>query len=137
MKMNHLGYASRNIQESIDSFLQLGYTRVHEEIKHHEPKNMYVQRVRLGDLVVEIMATADTSKPSFISDKLDATSEPFVLHHICYDLDDIHEVVDRLMATGDYTIYEPITSGLFQKNQICFLNHKQTGLVEFFEWPKD
>lgn len=99
MKINHLGYASRNIKESVDSFLQLGYTRVHEEIKHHEHKNMYVQRVQLGGLVVEIMATADTSKPSFISAKLDATTEPFVLHHICYDADDIHDVVDRLMAT--------------------------------------
>ena len=137
MKMNHLGYASRNIEESIAAFLQLGYTRVHENIKHHEPKNMYVQRVQLGDLIIEIMATADTSKPSFISEKLDATSEPFVLHHLCYDVDDIHKVVDTLMATGDYTIYEPITSGVFQKNLICFLKHKQTGLVEFFEWPKE
>lgn len=42
-----------------------------------------------------------------------------------------------LWRPGDYTIYEPITSGVFQKNQICFLHHKQTGLVEFFEWPKD
>lgn len=137
MKMNHLGYAASNIEEAIDAFVKLGYTRVHEEIKHHVPKNMYVQRVQLGDLIVEIMATADTSKPSFISEKLKATTEPFVLHHLCYDVDDIHKTVDDLMATGEYTIHEAITSGVFQKNQICFLRHKQIGLIEFFEWPKE
>lgn len=137
MKLNHLGYAASNLEAAIDAFLKLGYTPVYEAIKHHEPKNMCVQRVKLGDLIVELMATADTSKPSFISEKLEATSEPFVLHHLCYDVDDIHKTVDGLMATGEYTIHEAITSGVFQKNQICFLKHKQIGLVEFFEWPKE
>jgi hypothetical protein len=137
MKMNHLAYATRNLEETISAFLKLGYTRVHEDIKHHEPKNMYVQRVKLGDLIVELMATADTSKPSFVSEALEATTEPFVLHHLCYDVDDIHKTVDDLMATGEYTIHEAITSGVFQKNQICFLRHKQIGLIEFFEWPKE
>lgn len=137
MKLNHLGYAASNIAEAIDAFLKLGYTKVHADIKHHVPKNMYVQRVELGDLIVEIMATADTSKSSFISEKLQATTDPFVLHHLCYDVEDIHKTVDDLMATGEYTIHEAITSGVFQKNQICFLKHKEIGLVEFFEWPKE
>lgn len=137
MKMNHLGYATRNLEEALNAFLKLGYTKVHEDIKHHVPKNMYVQRVKLGDLIVELMATADTSKPSFVSETLEATTEPFVLHHLCYDVDDVHKTVDGLMATGEYAIHEPITSGVFQKNQICFLRHKQIGLIEFFEWPKE
>lgn len=135
--MNHLGYATRNLEETINAFLKLGYTKAHEDIKHHVPKNMYVHRVKLGDLIVEIMATADTSKPSFVSETLEATTEPFVLQHLCYDVDDIHKTVDDLMATGEYTIHEAITSGVFQKNQICFLRHKQIGLIEFFEWPKE
>ena len=135
--MNHLGYATRNLEETIHAFLKLGYTKVHEDIKHHVPKNMYVQRVKLGELIVELMATADTSKPSFVSEALEATTEPFVLHHLCYNVDNIHRTVDDLMATGEYTIHEAITSGVFQKNQICFLRHKQIGLIEFFEWPKE
>ena len=138
MKLNHLGYVTKNIEESINAFLRLGYTKVHENIKHHVPKNMYVLRVKLGDLIVEIMQPADSSKPSFLSGApLEATTESFVLHHLCYDVDNIYKTVDDLMATGEYTIYEPISSGVFQKNLICFLRHKQIGLIEFFEWPKD
>ena len=137
MKMKHLGFATRNIEETINAFLKMGYTKVHEDFKHHIPKNMYVQRVKLGDLIVEHMAIADASKPSFLSETLEATTEAFVLQHICYDIDDIHKTVDDLMATGDYTIHEAITNGVFQKNKICFLRHKQIGLVEFFEWPKE
>lgn len=137
MKLNHLGYATRNIEESTAAFLKLGYTKVHEEIKHHVPKNMYVLRVKLGDLVVELMQIADPAKPSFLDGApLAASTEPFVLHHLCYDVDDIHKTVDGLMATGEYSVYEAITSGVFQKNLICFLRHKQIGLIEFFEWPK-
>jgi hypothetical protein len=36
MKMNHLGYATRNLEEAIDAFLKLGYTTVYENIKHHD-----------------------------------------------------------------------------------------------------
>ena len=135
--MNHLGYAARDLKAAIDGFLSLGYGKVHEDVKHHVPKNMYVQRVRLGDLVVEVMQPADASKPSFVGEALAATTEPVVLHHLCYDVDDIHATVDELMATGNYKIHEAITSGVFQKNQICFLRHKDLGLIEFFEWPKE
>ena len=51
-------------------------------------------------------------------------------------VDDIHKTVEELMATGDYSIYEQITNGVFQENLICFLKHKHIGLIEFFEWPK-
>ncbi|HNV36999.1 MAG: hypothetical protein BWX81_02299 [Spirochaetes bacterium ADurb.Bin110] len=136
MKLNHLGYATNDLNRAIDAFLQLGYVKVHSEAKRHVPKNMYVQRVKLGDLIVEIMAPADTSRQSFVSDILKATTEPFVLHHLCYDVDDIHKTVEELMATGDYSIYEQITNGVFQENLICFLKHKHIGLIEFFEWPK-
>ncbi len=137
MKMNHLGYATRNIGETIDAFLGLGYVKVHEEIKHHVPKNMYVMRVKLGELIVELMAPADASKPSFVGEKLEKAAEPFVLHHLCYDVEDIHKTVSDLMATGEYSIYEPITAGVFQKNLICFLRHKQLGFIELFEWPRN
>ena len=137
MKMNHLGYATNNIEETISAFLRLGFIKVHPEIKHHVPKNMRIMRVKLGDLIIELMAPADASKPSFVGEKLKTTTEPFVLHHLCYDVDDIHKTVDDLMATGEYGIHEPITDGVFQKNQICFLRHRQIGLIEFFEWPKN
>ena len=136
MKMNHLGFVSRDLGQAVGAFLKMGFTRVHEHPKHHIPKNMFVQRVQLGGLIVEIMAPADASKASFVSETLEATTQPFVLQHVCYDVDDIHKAVEELMATGEYTVHEPITDGVFQKNKICFLRHKHVGLVEFFEWPK-
>lgn len=136
MKVNHLGFAARNLEKAVAAFEGMGYVKVHEDVKHHEPKNMYVQRVRLGDTIVEIMQPADPSRPSFVGEALAATRESFVLHHLCYDVDDIHKTVEELMARGGYAIHEAITSGVFQKNLICFLRHEELGLIEFFEWPK-
>ncbi len=136
MKLNHLGFVARNITEAVEMHLKMGYTKVHEDVKHHVPKNMFVQRVQLAGLVVEIMSPADPDKPCFVGDILTTTTEPFVMHHICYDVDDIQKTVDDLMATGEFTVFEPITNGVFQKNKICFLKSKKIGYVEFFEWPK-
>lgn len=136
MKLNHLGFVTRDLEKTVKGYLQMGFVKVHEDVKHHEPKNMYVQRVRLGETIVEIMQPADPSKPSFAGETLDASKAPVVLQHLCYDVEDIHKTVEELMATGEYAIHEPITSGVFQKNQICFLRHKQLGLIEFFEWPR-
>ena len=137
MRLNHLGFVTRDLRKTVDAYLLMGFEKVYEEVKHHVPKNMYIQQVKLGDAIVEIMQVADWSKPSFATNQLDNSVAQVVLQHICYDVEDIHKMVDGLMATGEYTIHEPITSGVFQKNQICFLRHKYIGLVEFFEWPKE
>jgi len=137
MRLNHLGFAAKDLEQAVGAFRAMGYEKVHEDVKHHVPKNMYVQRVRLGDTIVEIMQPADPGRPSFVGESLEATREPFVLHHLCYDVDDIRGTFARLLAAGEYTVHEPITNGVFQKNLIGFLRHPQIGLVEFFEWPKD
>jgi len=136
MKLNHLGYATKDLQKSINTFVKMGYETMYDAVKHHEPKNMHIMRVRLGDTIVELMSVADPEKQCFLSDVFTKSTEPFVLHHLCYDVEDIQKRFDELMATGEYTVYEPITSGVFQKNKICFLRHEQIGLIEFFEWPK-
>lgn len=137
MTLNHLGFVARDLQRTVDAYLLMGFEKVHEDVKHHVPKNMFVQRMKLGDAIVEIMQVADPSKPSFATEPLDTSSAPVALQHICYDVEDIDKTVESLMATGEYTIHEPICSGVFQKNRICFLRHKYIGLVEFFEWPKE
>ncbi len=137
MKLNHLGFAARDIDGVVDAFVKLGYKPMYDAIKHHVPKNMYVMRLYIGDNIIEIMSPADTSKSCFLDEALSITSEPFMLHHICYDVDDIHKTFDELMATGEYTVFEPITSGVFQKNLIGFLHHQNIGYIEFFEWPKE
>ena len=58
MKLNYPCYAAWNLEEAIDAFLKLGYTAVYAAIKQHEPKNMYFQRVKLRDLIEELMAPA-------------------------------------------------------------------------------
>ncbi|MFH2115653.1 MAG: VOC family protein [Spirochaetota bacterium] len=137
MKLNHLGFAAKDLGKTVEAYLRMGFTKVHDDVKHHVPKNLLVQRVKLGETIIEIMQPAAPTKPCFVNDAFEASSDPVVLHHLCYDVEDIHKTVDGLRATGEYSLYEPITSGVFQKNLICFLRHSQIGLVEFFEWPKE
>lgn len=137
MKINHLGYVCRDLESAIHSFHLLGYEDIYEEPRIHAPKNLRTMRLKLGDSVAEVMAVADTSKPSFIDSSLATSTENLIMNHIGYDVESIHKTFDELMATGEYTIYEDITKGVFQDNLIGYLHHKTMGYIEFFEWPKE
>jgi len=137
MKINHLGYVTRDLEAALHSFYLLGYEDMYEAPRVHEAKNLRTMRVRLGDSVAEVMAVNDTSKPSFIDSSLATSTENLIMNHIGYDVDDIHKTFEELLATGEYTVYENITNGVFQKNLIGYLHHKTMGYVEFFEWPKE
>lgn len=137
MKLDHLGFITHNLEEALHVFHQLGYEDMYSEIRHHEPKNLHTMRVRLGDTVAEVMEPADPSKPSFVDGGFETGTAPIILHHLCYSVDDIRKTFDELLATGEYTVYEDITNGVFQKNLIGFLHHKTMGYIEFFEWPKE
>ena len=137
MKINHLGYVTRNLEAALHSFYLLGYKDMYDAPRVHEAKNLRTMRVKLGDSVAEVMAINDKSKPSFIDPSFATSTENLIVNHICYDVDDIHKTFNELLATGEYTIYENITSGVFQKNLIGYLHHKTMGYIEFFEWPRE
>jgi len=137
LKINHLGYVTRDLEAAIHSFHLLGYENIYEEPRIHGPKNLRTMRLKLGDSVAEVMTPADPSKPSFIDPSLATSTEKLIMNHIGYDVDDIHKTFEELLATGEYTVYENITKGVFQNNIIGYLHHKTMGYVEFFEWPKE
>ena len=137
MRLNHLAFVTMDLAQAVDAYLLMGFEKAHDDVRHHVPKNMLIQRVRLGESIIEFLQVADPSRPSFAAVTPDARTEAIAFHHVCYDVEDIHRKVDELLATGEYAIHEPITGGVFQKNQLCFLRHKFIGLIELLEWPKD
>jgi len=137
MRINHLGYVTRDLDTALRSFYLLGYEDMYEAPRVHEPKNLRTMRVKLGDSVAEVMTVNDPSKPSFIDGSLASSTEKLIMNHVCYDVDDIYKTFEELLATGEYTVYEDITAGVFQKNLICYLHHDVMGYIEFFEWPRE
>jgi len=137
MKINHLGYVTRDLDAALHSFHLLGYQDIYEAPRVHEMKNLRTMRVRLGDSIAEVMTVNDTTKPSFIDVSLASGTEKLIMNHVCYDVDDIRKTFDELLATGEYTVYEDITTGVFQTNLIGYLHHDVMGYIEFFEWPRE
>jgi len=137
MRINHLGYVTRDLDAALRSFYLLGYEDIYEAPRVHAQKNLRTMRVKLGDSIAEVMTVNDTSKPSFIDGSLASSTEKLIMNHVCYDVDDIHKTFEDLLATGEYTVYEEITSGVFQKNLIGYLHHDVMGYIEFFEWPRE
>ena len=137
MKINHLGYVTRDLDAALHSFHLLGYQDMYEAPRVHGPKNLRTMRVRLGDSIAEVMTVNDATKLSFIDGSLASSTEKLIMNHVCYDVGDIRKIFEELLATGEYTVYEDITTGVFQTNLIGYLHHDVMGYIEFFEWPRE
>jgi len=137
MKINHLGYVARDLDAALHSFHLLGYQDMYDAPRVHGPKNLRTMRVRLGDSIAEVMTVNDTTKPSFIDGSLASGTEKLIMNHVCYDVSDIRKTFKELLATGEYTVFEDITTGVFQTNLIGYLHHDVMGYIEFFEWPRE
>lgn len=136
MKLLHLGYAARDFEGAIAGFTKMGYTRVHPEPALQPAKNLKVMKLTQGDVVVEIMATDDAARDSFVSGPLSRTKENLVVFHLAYTVDDIGKTIRELEATGDFRLLEPVEIGGNGSCKYCYMQGDVVGMIELLEFLK-
>ena len=129
MKVHHYGLATKNIEKSARTFLVLGYEKVTDVI--HDP----IQGVHLlflrneNDHLIELVSPAgDQSPVGKILGKVGSS-----LYHICYEVEDLEEAIDRLKKERFVVVVAPVTAVAFDGRKISFLYHPTVGLIELLE----
>ena len=130
MKLLHIGYAARDFDTAIAGFMKMGYTKVHPEPAMQPVKNLKVMKLTQGDVVIEIMSTADAAKESFVTAPLAETSKDLVVFHLAYTVENIEDAVKELTATGDFVLLEPIEIGGGGSCKYCYMQGRIVGLIE-------
>jgi methylmalonyl-CoA/ethylmalonyl-CoA epimerase len=119
-KIEHLGIAVKSIEESLKTFEVLLGTTCYkvEEVASEGVKTAFLQ---IGESKIELLEATDTSSP--IAKYLEKRGPG--IHHIAFDVENIHAEIDRLTSEG-YTLIQTSPKDGADNKLIAFLHPKST-----------
>jgi methylmalonyl-CoA/ethylmalonyl-CoA epimerase len=128
MKFHHIAIAVRNIEKTVLTYYALGFTST-------EPIIDPVQNVRIcflkkpGMPLYELVEPIDETSPvNKILDKAGVTP-----YHICYEVANIDEAINDLKKQHYLLLQTPVSAIALDNRKICFMYHKDAGLIELLE----
>lgn len=128
MSIHHIGYAVENIEDSLKTFLELGYTLEKELVID---KNRQVNIIFITNNNVSIELLSPLSGKSPISNILSKNGP--LPYHICYETEKLEETIQTLKKKGFINIEKPQKSLAINDCLVAFLYHKNVGLIELVE----
>ena len=129
MKINHIGYAVKDMDAAIQIFQKMGYEVVKkgiDEIRHVE---VAVAEMGGGGKV-ELLSPMNNEKSPVDNYLSKIGSTPY---HICYEVDDMERCVQELQDIGFTLIGRPDVS-LPLEGTVCFMYSEIIGLCELINY---
>ena len=133
MKLHHVSIAVKNIQESLGEltqFLSFESTTVPSLIGSQKVSVCFL---KTNNIYIELIEPAEENSP--VSDFAKGGGG---FHHLCFEVDDIHNEIEKMIKKGARLIVEPVKG--FDDRLIAFLilNMKNTNsnLIELVEVKK-
>jgi methylmalonyl-CoA/ethylmalonyl-CoA epimerase len=132
LRIHHIGYAVRNIDAALGSFLSIGYQTIGPRVAD-TGRNVSIQFVRTGDYTVELIAPLNGNSPvnNFLKKNGPAP------YHICYEVSDIDKAVTELKSQGFIVIENISPAPAIENLSVAFLFKKELGLIELVEIAKE
>lgn len=126
-KVNHIGYAVRDIKKSAGVYTSAGWTL--SPIFDEEVQGTKIAFLTKDDFpTIELVAPLKEGIPSPVDNYLEKVGS--TTYHVCYDVDDIEEAVKDLFDEGFKPLFMPIESVAMDGHGICYLYHMNVGLIE-------
>lgn len=119
-KIEHLGIAVKSIEASLKTFETLLGTSCYK-VESVESEGVKTAFLQIGESKIELLEATDPSSP--IAKYLEKRGQG--IHHIAFDVSDIHFEIDRLMNADFELIHVTPKDGADNK-LIAFLHPKST-----------
>ena len=133
MKLHHIGIAVKNIQNSLGEltqFLSFESTTIPALVTSQKVNVCFL---KTNDVYIELIEPTVENSP--VSDFVKGGGG---FHHLCFEVDDIHNEIEKMIKKGARLIVEPVKG--FDDRLIAFLvlNMKDTNsnLIELAEVKK-
>ena len=121
MKLHHIGIVVQNINESlgeISNFLSFESTSLPTLVGSQKVNICFL---KTNSVYIELIEPADPDSPiiSFVN-------EGGGFHHLCFEVDDIQQEIDKMVKNGAHLVVAPVRG--FEDRLIAFLmlNMKKT-----------
>jgi methylmalonyl-CoA/ethylmalonyl-CoA epimerase len=123
LKIEHIGIAVKNIEQSNNLFTKL-FGIAPYKVEKVESENVSTSFFLIGENKIELLEA--TNSNSAIAKFIEKKGEG--IHHIAFDVANIYEEIERLQKEGFTLISEQPKKGADNK-LICFLHPKDTNGV--------
>ena len=132
-KIEHIGIAVKDLKNSNQLFAKL-LGKNHYKIEEVASENVNTSFFKIGESKIELLEATDPASP--IAKFIEKRGEG--IHHIAFDVEDIHAEMKRLQKEGFQLINETPKRGADNK-LVCFLHPKTTNgvLIELCQENKD
>ena len=123
LKIEHIGIAVKNIEESNELFAKL-FGKSAYKMEKVESENVSTSFFMMGESKIELLEATNPDSPiaKFIAKKGEG------IHHIAFEVADIYSEMNRLKSEGFTLLSEEPKKGADNK-LICFLHPKGTNGV--------
>lgn len=128
LKVHHIGYAVKDIAQSLDMFLKIGYCIVDHSVKDMKRK-VEIAFVRNNNYLVELISPISDESP--IKNYLDKMGN--TPYHLCYETNDIEATIGELRKQRYMVVEKPSEAIALNKQNVAFLYHPKYGLLELLE----
>lgn len=128
LTFHHIGYATYSIEQSLETFTLLGYLlrRIEEDAINYARLALLV---REGFPDVELVEGLGGVSP--VENILDKNG--VCPYHICYESNAFESAIADFRKNGFSLLFRPRPALLFDGRRICYLYHKNIGLIELLE----
>ena len=133
LKVEHIGIAVKNIENSNDLFARL-FGKGHYKIEEVLSEKVNTSFFQIGDTKVELLEATDPESPiaKFIAKRGEG------IHHLAFEVEDIEAEMKRLEQAG-FQILNPVPKKGADNKLVCFLHPKSSNgvLVELCQEIKN
>jgi len=128
LKLHHIGYAVRDIRESVSQFELFGF-ELYGEITDDPQRNVKICFMRNQDTLVELIAPLNQNSP--VSKWLEKNGcSPY---HFCYESNNIKNDIRHFKENGAKEISKPLAAPAIEGKLVAFLYLSSLGIVELVE----
>lgn len=129
MHVDHFGYVVKDIDSSVDRFINCYNYRLVSEKVYDPKQHVYLAMLESSEQKVELVQPIDKTSPSYGFMKKGGG-----LHHICYSVLDIHESIKKLKKLGLLLFKPPVEAVLFSSKKVAFLyDRSENKIIELKE----
>lgn len=127
MKIDHIGYAVKNLEKAKKAMEALGYT-FQDSITDHD-RNIYIAFGEMNGYRVELVSPISAGSPidAYLS-RIGSTP-----YHICYSSTDLEADMEKLKQSRFKVQVPPAPAIAFGGKRVVFLNSLSVGLIELVE----
>ena len=125
---HHVGIAVESIERTATFFMDAGYKMT---IVIFDPKqNVNISFLeKTGSPLLELVEPVDEKSPvRNILNKVGVSA-----YHFCYEVENLDDSITQLRQKKFMLLVKPVEAVAFNGRKICFLYHKETGLIELLE----